>query len=86
MCIPDGRGRVIVVRSEFSTSTRSVVSILSLDAQCRPCLKHLRCGLAREATQTALDEIRFDEHDWLETNNLRSLLVSVALTSDTWPD
>lgn len=68
-----------------STATRSVVSILSFEAQCCPCLKHLRCGLVCEATQTALDEIRLDEHDWSQTSNLRSLLVSVAQTSDTWP-
>lgn len=72
-------GRVIVVRSEFSTCTRSVVSISSCEAPCCPCLKHLRCVLARADA----DEIRLDEHDWSETNNLHLLLVSV-LISDTW--
>lgn len=42
-------------------------------SRCRPCLKHLRCGLACEAKQTALNEIRLDEHDWSQTSNLRSL-------------
>ncbi|CAB1436995.1 unnamed protein product [Pleuronectes platessa] len=56
------------------------------EARCRRCLKHLRCGLACEAKQTGLAEMRLDEHDWSQTSNLRWPLVSVALTSDTWPD
>lgn len=84
-CVPDGRCKLIVMHSVF-TATCSVVSSLGYEAQCRPCLKHLRCGLACEVKQTGLSEIRLDEHDWSQTNNLRWLLVSVALASDTWPD
>ena len=84
--IPDGRARVIVMHSEFLAATCSVVGTLGYEAQCRPCLTHLRCGLACEVKQTALNEIRLDEHDWSQTNNLRWPLVSVAPTSDTWPD
>lgn len=68
------------------TATCSVVSTLDYEAQCRPSLEHLRCGLAREVKQTALNEISLDEHDWSQTTNLPWLLVSVAPTSDTWPD
>ncbi len=46
-----------------STATRSVVSILGCEAQCHPCLKHLRYGLACKVKQTALNETRLDEHD-----------------------
>lgn len=38
--------------------------------------EHLKCDLACESTQTALVEIRLDEHDWSQTNNLRSLAAS----------
>lgn len=66
------------------TATRTVVSSLGYKAQCRPCLKHLRCGLACEVKPTGLNEIRLDEHDWSQINNLRWLLFSMAPTSDTW--
>lgn len=80
-CAPDGRGRVIVMHSRVFTAIHSVVSSLGYEAQCCPCLKHLRCGLACEVKQTGLNEIRLDEHDWSQSNNLRWLLVSVALAS-----
>lgn len=38
--------------------------------------EHLNCDLACESAQTALVEIRLDEHDWSQTNNLRSLAAS----------
>lgn len=38
--------------------------------------EHLKCDLACESAQTALVEIRLDEHDWSQSNNLRSLAAS----------
>lgn len=43
--------------------THFVVSSLGYGTWCRPSLKRLRCGLACQVKQ-------FDEHDWLQTNNL----------------
>lgn len=48
--------------------------------KCR--LKHLRCGLACEVKQTGLSEIRLDEHDWSQINNLLWLLIFCG--SDFW--
>lgn len=44
-------------------------------SRCRPCLKHLRCGLACEVKQTALDEIRV-RWAWLVTNQQPALACS----------
>lgn len=84
--IPDGRGRVIVMHSEFSLPLALLLALKAMKHNAAHAWNTWDVAWHVKRKQTALNEIRLDEHDWSQTNNLCSLLVSVALTSDTWPD